>query len=655
MTASICGMFVLEFNYLKKNFMENDYGKTERELIEQRKKKLRELASQGINPYPSKSNRNFSTAQVRDKEDKLISEKKEVTVAGRLMAERGHGKLVFADLLDESGKIQIVFKEDILGEAFENLHLIDPGDFIEATGTVFTTKAGELSIEVKSFKVLTKALRPLPEKWYGLKDEETRLRKRYLEFLLEPELKNLFEKKAKFWQSTRNFLINKGFLEVETPVFETTAGGADANPFITHHNALDIDVYLRISMGELWQKRLMVAGFEKTFEIGRQFRNEGISREHLQDYSQMEFYWAYANYEDSMNLVREMYQYVAQETFGTLKFKINEFDVDLSGEWPKIDYTGIIKEKIGIDVLSSSDEEIKAKLRELGLKFNEKDRRGRLIDILWKQIRKSIAGPAFLINHPVEVSPLAKRKTDDPRLVERYQVILAGSEMGNGYSELNDPIDQAERFREQAKMREEGDTEAQMNDYDFVEALEYGMPPTTGFGCSERLFSFLANRSVREAVLFPLMKPVDKKIGKSKNTELVTVVLNKEANLNNWQKLNTVAHLNASFAARTKNPLFVQDAITTKDKSEIKLNIQHAIIIKEADSGKELIDLIDTAKSEGLEVCEFIREMIETSDDKKIAASALNKDISDIEFLGVLVYGEKRKVEEVTSKFNLVK
>jgi len=648
-------MFVLEFNYLKKNFMENDYGKTERELIEQRKKKLRELASQGINPYPSKSNRNFSTAQVRDKEDKLISEKKEVTVAGRLMAERGHGKLVFADLLDESGKIQIVFKEDILGEAFENLHLIDPGDFIEATGTVFTTKAGELSIEVKSFKVLTKALRPLPEKWYGLKDEETRLRKRYLEFLLEPELKNLFEKKAKFWQSTRNFLINKGFLEVETPVFETTAGGADANPFITHHNALDIDVYLRISMGELWQKRLMVAGFEKTFEIGRQFRNEGISREHLQDYSQMEFYWAYANYEDSMNLVREMYQYVAQETFGTLKFKINEFDVDLSGEWPKIDYTGIIKEKIGIDVLSSSDEEIKAKLRELGLKFNEKDRRGRLIDILWKQIRKSIAGPAFLINHPVEVSPLAKRKTDDPRLVERYQVILAGSEMGNGYSELNDPIDQAERFREQAKMREEGDTEAQMNDYDFVEALEYGMPPTTGFGCSERLFSFLANRSVREAVLFPLMKPVDKKIGKSKNTELVTVVLNKEANLNNWQKLNTVAHLNASFAARTKNPLFVQDAITTKDKSEIKLNIQHAIIIKEADSGKELIDLIDTAKSEGLEVCEFIREMIETSDDKKIAASALNKDISDIEFLGVLVYGEKRKVEEVTSKFNLVK
>lgn len=635
--------------------MENEYGTTERELIEQRKKKLEELVGLGINPFPSKSDRDFSAAQVRQEKDSLIKEQREVIVAGRLMAQRGHGKLIFADLADESGKIQLVFKEDSFGEKFKDLRLVDTGDFVEAKGVVFTTKAGELSIEAKSIRVLTKSLRPLPEKWYGLKDEETRLRKRYLEFILNPELKDLFRKKAMFWQSTRNFLIRQGFLEVETPVFETTAGGADANPFVTHHNALNIDVYLRISMGELWQKRLMVAGFEKTFEIGRQFRNEGISREHLQDYSQMEFYWAYANYEDSMKLVQEMYQSIAQETFGTLKFKINEFDVDLSGDWPKIDYTGVIKEKIGIDVLSATIEEIRSKLSELKLKFNPKDRRGRLIDTLWKQIRKSVAGPAFLINHPVEVSPLAKRKSDNPKLVERYQVILAGSEMGNGYSELNDPIDQAGRFKEQARMREEGDVEAQMHDYDFVEALEYGMPPTTGFGFSERLFSFLADKSIREAVLFPLMKPADKKIGKSKDTKIVTIVLNNQANLNNWQRLNTVAHLNASFAARTKNPLFIQDTITTKDKNELKLNIQHAIIIKEANSGQELVDLMNTAKSEGLEVCEFIREMIETSDDKKVAASALNKDISDIEFLGILVYGEKRSVEELTKKFNLVK
>ncbi|MCL5018867.1 MAG: hypothetical protein M1426_00080 [Patescibacteria group bacterium] len=270
---------------------------------------------------------------------------------------------------------------------------------------------------------------------------------------------------------------------------------------------MDIDVFLRISMGELWQKRLMVGGFEKTFEIGRQFRNEGISREHLQDYSQMEFYWAYANYEDSMKLVEELYKYIAEKAFGTLKFKIGEFDVDLGGAWDKIDYIETIKSKQGIDVEKATDEEIKNKLTELKIKFNPNDRRGRLIDTLWKQIRKEIAGPVFLINHPVEVSPLAKRKEDNSKLVERYQVILAGSEMGNGYSELNDPVDQAQRFKEQAKMREAGDKEAQMHDTDFVEALEYGMPPTTGFGFSERLFSFLADKSSREAQMFPLMKP----------------------------------------------------------------------------------------------------------------------------------------------------
>lgn len=487
--------------------MSNNLGATEKELIEFRKKKLTEIERLGILPYPSKSNRNHTAREVLSGQSKLIKEEEIVTVAGRLMALRGHGKLVFADLVDESGKIQVVLKSDVLDRDFELVPLLDIGDFIEASGTVFVTKAGETSVMAQSIKMLSKSLRPLPEKRQGIQDEETRLRKRYLELAINPELRELFIKKARFWQATREFLVKKGFLEVETPVMETTAGGADANPFVTHHDALDIDVYLRISMGELWQKRLMVGGFEKTFEIGRQFRNEGISREHLQDYSQMEFYWAYANYEDSMKLVEEMYKHIAKEAFGTLKFKIGEFDVDLSGNWEKIDYVETIREKLGINVLSASDEDLKKKLSELKIRHNPKDRRGRLIDTLWKQIRKEIAGPVFLVNHPVEVSPLAKRKKDDPRLVERYQVILAGSEMGNGYSELNDPIDQAKRFEEQAKMREAGDKEAQMHDSDFVEALEYGMPPTTGFGFSERLFSFLADKSAREAQIFPLMRP----------------------------------------------------------------------------------------------------------------------------------------------------
>ena len=501
--------------------MNQNLGVTEKELIQNRLKKLEEIRVLGVNPFPAKSARDHIIADIRAGQQKLIENKDKVTAAGRIIAKRGHGKLVFVDLEDESGKIQLVFRADIVDpKDFEVASLFDVGDFVEATGPVFVTKAGELSIEVHNTKILSKAVRPLPEKFHGLKDEELLLRKRYLDLLLNHEVRELFYKKAKFWQATRNFLVEKGFLEVETPTLENTAGGADAEPFVTHHNALDIDVFLRISMGELWQKRLMVGGFEKTFEIGRQFRNEGISREHLQDYSQMEFYWAYADYKDSMKLVEELYKHIAKETFNTLQFKIGEFDIDLSGDWAKIDYVETIEEKLGINVLEASDDEIRNKLKELKVKFDLNDKKGRLIDTLWKQIRKSIAGPVFLTNHPVEVSPLAKRKEDNPRLVERYQIILAGSEMGNGYSELNDPIDQEERFREQSVMREAGDTEAQMHDRDFVEALEYGMPPTTGFGFSERLFSFLADKPGREAQLFPLMRPEQPKADSKKDSEL---------------------------------------------------------------------------------------------------------------------------------------
>lgn len=497
------------------NGVDMNIGQTEKELIEVRKNKLNRLKELGIDPYPSLSKKSISTATILENQESIIEKESVIITAGRIMAQRGHGKLAFWDLEDESGKIQIVLKAQNLEKEFEIISLVDIGDFVEVSGNVFVTNAGETSIEAKSLRILSKALRPLPDKRHGLQDEEIRLRKRYLELIVSPELRKFFEQKARFWQSTREFMVKHGFIEVETPVLENTPGGADATPFVTHHDALDIDVYLRISMGELWQKRLMVGGFEKTFEIGRQFRNEGISREHLQDYSQMEFYWAYASYEDSMKLTQELYRYIAQEAFGTQKFRIGEFDVDLSAEWPKIDYVETIDKELGIDVLTSSEEDLKNKIQELKLKCEKNAGRGRLIDTLWKSIRKKIAGPAFLINHPVVVSPLAKRKSDNPELVERFQIILAGSEMGNGYSELNDPIDQSERFKEQAKLRAEGDTEAQMHDKEFVEALEYGMPPTTGFGFSERLFSFLADRSARESVIFPLMRPEQSRVANS--------------------------------------------------------------------------------------------------------------------------------------------
>lgn len=480
------------------------------QLREIRIQKLSELAKLGIDPYISKSNR---THYISDLKNNYVDfENTNVTVTGRVMSWREHGQLLFFDLMDGSGKIQIYIKSDALVTdagtlSFDQLKLLDIGDFVQIDGVVTKTQRGEISVAPGTVKLLTKSIRPLPSQHYGLKDEEERYRQRYVDFVLNPDLREMFVKKARFWNAMREFMVAKGFLEVETPVLENTAGGADAAPFITHHNALDIDVYLRISMGELWQKRLMVGMFEKTFEIGRQFRNEGMSKEHLQDYTQMEFYWAYANYEDSMMLVEELYRHIVFETFGTYEFDINGFRIDFKKDWERLDYRSAILDNLKIDISDATLDHMRAKLKELKVEFAPNDEKPRLIDLLWKQVRKSIAGPVFLVNHPVEVSPLAKRKESDPAYVERYQIILAGSEMGNGYSELNDPLDQAERFKKQQAMRDAGDEEAQMADYDFVRALEYGMPPVTGFGVSERLFSFLMNKPVRECVMFPLLRP----------------------------------------------------------------------------------------------------------------------------------------------------
>lgn len=477
---------------------------------EDRLKKLEEIKKSGINPCPDKSSRTHSIIDALARFDDFLAAKETLTLAGRVMIKREFGNLTFVELYDGTGKIQLAFsKKDIGVEEFKKFaKLIDMGDFIEAAGTCFITHKGEKSLMVANWKILAKAILPLPEKWHGLKDEDERLRQRYLDILSNPEVKELFIKKSRFWNSIREFLSERGFIEVETPVLETTTGGADARPFITHHNALDMDVYLRISTGELWQKRLMIAGFEKTFEIGRQFRNEGMDAEHLQDYTQMEFYWAYANYEDGMKLVEELYKYVAEKVFGTLKFKIRGFEIDLGKDWERYDYQEKVKKYTGIDILNTSAEEIKKKLAELNVEYDEEGFNvTRAIDNLWKYCRKQIAGPGFLVGVPKIVSPLAKADPKRPELTERFQPIIAGSELGNGYSELNDPLDQAERFAAQQKLREAGDEEAQMFDHEFVEALEHGMPPTCGFGMSERVFAFLADKPGRECQLFPLMKP----------------------------------------------------------------------------------------------------------------------------------------------------
>lgn len=468
--------------------------------------KTADLIASGMAPYPSAAMRTHRISEALQAKAGTA-----MHLVGRIMTKREMGKVTFCHIQDASGTMQMVLKQEAGAEAAykQFVKKIDSGDILEFSGERFVTQKGEESLLIQEWTLLAKALRPLPDKWHGIQDEEYRLRKRYLDLLLDPDLKDRFIRKARFWQGIRAFLIHEGFLEVETPVLETSPGGADAEPFATHHNALDMDVYLRISMGELWQKRLMVAGFEKTFEIGRQFRNEGMSREHLQDYTQMEFYWAYANYEDGMKLVERLYKHVLKETFGTLRFDIGDFtNVDLSDGWDRIDYVQTIEEKTGLNVLEADIKDLHRTLDGLNIAYEKHEGKGRLMDSLWKYCRKMVKGPVFLVNLPVEVSPLAKRKADDPRLTERYQIIIAGSELGNGYSELNNPVDQAERFQEQALLREAGDTEAQMHDEDFVEALEHGMPPTTGFGLSERVFSFFENKPIRECVLFPLMRPL---------------------------------------------------------------------------------------------------------------------------------------------------
>lgn len=478
------------------------------EIRKIRLEKLAALRQRGIEPYPiSASTARRELADVTENFSKYEKEKV-IVVAGRIMAIRGQGGLTFFTLTDGSGKFQGLLKKGETDE--EQFQLFtdtaDVGDFVEATGALFVTQRGEKTLLVKNWRMLAKSLRPLPEKWHGLQDAEIRYRHRYLDLLLNPDLRAMFARKAAFWEATREFLKQHGFLEVETPTLEITTGGAEARPFRTHHNDFDLDLYLRISVGELWQKRLMAAGFEKTFEIGRVYRNEGTSAEHLQEFTNMEFYWAYVGVREGMKLVRELYIAIAKAVYGKTKFETRGFKFDLADEWSPIDYTEEIKKQTGLILEKASDAEIKKKLSELKVPYQGENRE-RLLDTLWKHCRKTIAGPAFLVGHPKIVAPLSKSNSQAPEKTEMFQPILAGSEVGRGYSELNDPLDQKARFDEQKKLLAAGDEEAMMPDEEFVEMLEYGMPPACGFGFGERLFAILEDKPVRETQLFPLMRP----------------------------------------------------------------------------------------------------------------------------------------------------
>lgn len=482
------------------------------ELKEERLKKLQKLKDAGFDPFTAHSDRKDSVKNFLENFENIDS----TILGGRIMSSRGQGNLIFFDLFDgsselnENSKVQCIIKNpESPAEVFDFYNeYLDIGDFVEVEGERFLSKTGQKSLLVKRIKILTKSLLPLPDKYHGLENEELKMRLRYLDILTNKDLRELFYKKAKFWQVVRQFLNEKGMLEVETPTIESTTGGAEARPFKTYHNDYDMDVYMRICVGELWQKRLMAAGYAGTYEIGRAYRNEGSSPEHLQEFTNCEFYLGYADYKDGMKLVKELYRKIAIEVFGKTQFEMKGFTFDLADEWPEIEYSDEIKRQTNIDIWTATDVEIKNKLEELKVKYDG-DNRERLLDTLWKYCRKNIAGPAFVVNPPLIIVPLAKPNSDG-KTAQRFQPILAGSEIGNGYSELNNPILQKENFEKQQEMLEGGDEEAMMPDYEFVEMLEHGMPPTCGFGFGERLFAFLADKPIREVQLFPLIKPKER-------------------------------------------------------------------------------------------------------------------------------------------------
>ncbi|MGV6983142.1 lysine--tRNA ligase [Bacillus pumilus] len=480
-----------------------------------RRDKMNKMREEGIDPFGERYDRSHQSAQIIAEYDEFSKEDLEeksaqVTIAGRMMTKRGKGKAGFAHIQDLEGQIQIYVRKDSVGEeAYELFKSSDLGDIIGVTGAVFKTNVGELSIKATSFEVLTKALRPLPDKYHGLKDVEQRYRQRYLDLIVNPESKQTFIMRSKIIQSMRRYLDSKGYLEVETPTMHSIPGGASARPFITHHNALDMPLYMRIAI-ELHLKRLIVGGLEKVYEIGRVFRNEGVSTRHNPEFTMIELYEAYADYKDIMNLTENLIAHIAEEVLGTTTIQYGEDEIDLKPEWKRLHMVEAVKEATGVDFWQEmSIEEAKQHAADHGIEITKNMTVGHIINEFFEQkVEETLVQPTFIYGHPVEISPLAKKNPEDPRFTDRFELFIVRREHANAFTELNDPIDQRERFEAQLKEREEGNEEAHLMDDDFVEALEYGMPPTGGLGIGiDRLIMLLTNSpSIRDVLLFPQMR-----------------------------------------------------------------------------------------------------------------------------------------------------
>lgn len=478
------------------------------ELLQVRRDKLQDLYDLGIDPFGEKFERTHTAQEILD--DFEVLEDHETKIGGRIMSMRTHGKASFADLMDHTGRIQLYFRVNTLGEeAYALLEKLDIGDIVAVKGKVFRTRRGEISVEVLDFKFLSKSLRPLPEKWHGLKDVDLRYRQRYVDLIVNPEVRKVFETRSKIIQSLRKFLTDRGYIEVETPMLHVIAGGASARPFTTHHNALDMDLYLRIAP-ELYLKRLLVGGFDRVFEIGKMFRNEGMSTKHNPEFTMCELYMAYGDASDMMKITEDIYAHIAQELVGSTKIVFQGQEIDLTPPWPRKPMLDAIQEYSGVDLRGLDDVAARQIAKEKGLQVEPNVSYSSVLDEFFDVfVEPNLVQPIFITDHPVEVSPLAKRKKDDPTLTDRFEPFIVTWEVANGFTELNDPVDQEQRFRQQVAQRDKGDDEAHMMDEDYVRALEYGMPPAggLGLGIDRMVMLFTDSPSIRDVLLFPHMRP----------------------------------------------------------------------------------------------------------------------------------------------------
>jgi lysyl-tRNA synthetase class 2 len=657
---------------------------TLKDFRDERLRKLAELRQLGVNPYPAKVNRTHDIKKVVEDFDAL--EGQLVSIVGRVKSIRKFGKLAFIVLRDQSGEIQLFMKVKELAAAPNRANselampaeiaLLDSGDFLEATGPLIKTQTGEKSVEVQSLRLLSKALRPMPSEQEGFTDKEQRLRRRYVDMNVNLDVRERFVRRSKFWQATRDFMNEKGFTEVNIPVLEHTTGGADANPFVTHMDALDQDFYLRISH-ELPLKRLIGAGFEKVYDVGPRFRNENYSDEHLPEHVAMEWYWAYADWQQGMALMEDMFRTILQKTFGTLQFSVDGKNIDMTMAWEQWDYAGVIRDHFdGLDVFDCTIEQVKEQLKKHNVEVEKTENIPRGIDKLWKKVRADVVGPIWLINTPAFISPLSKSNDENPAFTQRAQAVIAGSELCNLFSELNDPVDQLNRFVEQQQMRDAGDDEAMMLDIDYIEMLEYGMPPTCGLGFSERVFWVFEGVTAREGVPFPQLREELDSVTKSLYPEVlgaktpkpgstkpksrpqdftkrIVSVISKE--LEPWQVANAVAHMSAIIGNEVKkSDLTSGDVFVGSDGIAIPRNSQFPIVIKRGDQ-KELHKLHRQVVESGLVHHVFVQEMQQTTNDQEIVDKLSGQSIDDTIFYGVTFFATNEEAERLAKNFQLYK